>query len=127
MSISSGSRLWSRRRANVHSNATHDGDVMTASRFFIVVYATIAMLFSLASFSAGAQGESLRLGFLTVRSGALAAGGKQMEEGITLFLKQRNYMLAGRKVELFIADTGGQPALAKSKTQELVERDKVHV
>src|SRR3954447_9925840 len=50
-----------------------------------------------------------------------------MEEGITLFLKQRNYMLAGRKVELFISDTGGQPALAKAKTQELIERDKVHV
>src|SRR5436190_4153450 len=100
---------------------------MSRSKSLIVVGAMIAMLFSLLPFAASAQGESLRLGFLTVRSGALAAGGKQMEEGITLFLKQRNYMLAGRKVELFIADTGGQPALAKSKTQELVERDKVHV
>ena len=100
---------------------------MSRSKSLIVVGAMIAMLFSLLPFAASAQGESLRLGFLTVRSGALAAGGKQMEEGITLFLKQRNYTLAGRKVELFIADTGGQPALAKSKTQELVERDKVHV
>ena len=57
-----------------------------------------------------AQVEPLRLGFLTVRTGALAAGGRQMEEGIQLFLKERNNMLAGRKVELFIADTGGNPA-----------------
>ena len=76
--------------------------------------------------SAQAQ-EPLRIGFLTVRSGALAAGGKQMEEGIQLFLKERNNMIAGRKVELTIADTGGNPAGAKTKTQELVERNKVHV
>src|SRR6266478_69381 len=74
-----------------------------------------------------AQGENLRVGFLTVRTGPLAAGGRQMEEGINLFLKERNFTLSGRKVELIIADTGGQPALAKTKTQELVERDKVHV
>jgi len=74
-----------------------------------------------------AQSEPLRLGFLTVRTGALAAGGRQMEEGIQLFLKERNYTLAGRKVELFIADTGGNPAGAKTKTQDLIEHNKVNV
>lgn len=74
-----------------------------------------------------AQNGPLRLGFLTVRTGPLAAGGKQMEEGINLLLKERNNTFAGRKVEIFFADTAGQPALAKSKTQELIERDKVHV
>src|SRR5919201_2082149 len=73
------------------------------------------------------QTEPIRIGFLTVRTGPLAAGGKQMEQGIQLFLKERNNAIAGRKVELIIADTGGNPAGAKTKTQELVERDKVHV
>jgi branched-chain amino acid transport system substrate-binding protein len=73
------------------------------------------------------QTEPIRIGFLTVRTGPLAAGGKQMEEGIQLFLKERNNTLAGRKVELIIADTGGNPAGAKTKTQDLVERSKVHV
>jgi branched-chain amino acid transport system substrate-binding protein len=77
--------------------------------------------------AAQAQAEPIRIGFLTVRSGALAAGGRQMEEGIQLFLKERNNTIAGRKVELIIADTGGNPAGAKTKTQELVERNKVHV
>jgi len=76
---------------------------------------------------AHAQAEPIRIGFLTVRTGALAAGGRQMEEGIQLFLKERNNTIAGRKVELIIADTGGNPAGAKTKTQELVERNKVHV
>jgi branched-chain amino acid transport system substrate-binding protein len=71
--------------------------------------------------------EPLRLGFLTVRTGPLAAGGKQMEEGIQLLIKQNNGMLGGRKVELTIADTAGNPAQARTKTQELIERDHVHV
>lgn len=74
-----------------------------------------------------AQAEPIRIGFLTVRTGPLAAGGKQMEEGIQLFLKERNNTIAGRKVELIIQDTGGNPAGAKTKTQDLVERSKVHV
>ena len=73
------------------------------------------------------QAEPLRVGFLTVRTGPLAAGGRQMEEGINLLLKERNGALAGRKVQIYFADTAGQPAQAKTKTQELVEREKVHV
>jgi branched-chain amino acid transport system substrate-binding protein len=75
---------------------------------------------------AHAQGEPIRLGFLTIKSGALAAGGKQMEDALKLFLKERDNTIAGRKVELFTADTGGQPAITKTKAQELVEKDKVH-
>ena len=74
-----------------------------------------------------AQGGPLRVGFLTIRTGPLAEGGRQMEEGINLLLKEHNGMFAGRKVEIIFADTAGQPALAKSKTQELVEHDKVDV
>lgn len=90
----------------------------------VVAAASAGLFWPAASF---AQSEPLRIGFLTVRSGPLAAGGRQMEEGIQLFLKERNNMLAGRKVELIIADTGGNPAGAKGKTQELVERNNVHV
>src|SRR3981189_1358968 len=96
-----------------------------------------------------AQSQNLRVGFLTVRTGPLAAGGRQMEEGINLLLKERNYAFAGRKVDIIFAhtpllkepnsafagrkvdiifaDPAGQPALARTKTQELVEREKVHV
>jgi branched-chain amino acid transport system substrate-binding protein len=74
---------------------------------------------------ARAQSKPIRIGLLTVKTGPLAAGGIQMEQGTTRFLKDRNYTVAGRKVELVVADTGGNPAGAKTKTQELVERDHV--
>jgi branched-chain amino acid transport system substrate-binding protein len=72
-----------------------------------------------------AQGKPVKIGLLTVKTGPLAAGGIQMEQGTIRFLKDKNYTLAGRKVELVIGDTGGNPAGTKTKTQELVERDNV--
>src|SRR5499426_2401681 len=75
--------------------------------------------------SARAQAKPVRIGLLTVKTGPLAQGGIQMEQGMTRFLKDRNYTLAGRKAELVVGDTGGNPAGAKTKTQELVERDNV--
>jgi branched-chain amino acid transport system substrate-binding protein len=74
-----------------------------------------------------AQAAPFKLGLLTVKTGPLAQGGIQMEQGVMTFLKEKNNMMGGRKVELFSADTGGSPAGTKTKAQELVERDKVDV
>jgi branched-chain amino acid transport system substrate-binding protein len=68
-----------------------------------------------------------KIGLLTVKTGPLAQGGIQMEQGILTLLKERNNTLAGRKIELISADTGGNPAGAKTKAQEVVERDRVNV
>jgi branched-chain amino acid transport system substrate-binding protein len=72
-----------------------------------------------------AQAQPIRIGLLTIKTGALASGGIDMERGLTIFLKEKNYTLAGRKVELTVADSGGVPAQARTKMQELVERDRV--
>jgi len=74
-----------------------------------------------------AQAAPFKLGLLTVKTGPLAQGGIQMEQGVLTYLKEKNYMLGGRKVDFISADTGGNPAGAKTKAQELVERDKVDV
>lgn len=74
-----------------------------------------------------AQNAPLKVGLLTVKTGPLAAGGIHAEEGITAFLKDKDFTLSGRKIELIVADTGGNPAGAKNKAQELVERDHVDI
>jgi len=84
-------------------------------------------LASLRLSGACAQNAPARIGLLTVKTGPLAQGGNQMEQGIVTFLKEKNNTLGGRKVELISADTGGNPAGAKTKAQELIERDHVDV
>lgn len=72
------------------------------------------------------QGEPIRLGLLTVKTGPLASGGIDMEKALVMYLRERNNTIAGRKVELIVADTAGVAATARTKTQELVERNRVH-
>ncbi len=74
-----------------------------------------------------AQSEPIRLGLMTVKSGPLASGGIDMERALIMYLKERNNLMAGRKVELFVGDSAGVPATARTKLQELVERNKIQV
>src|SRR5690242_12723096 len=72
-----------------------------------------------------AEAPPVKIGLLTVKTGPLAQGGFQMEQGVALFLKHRDNKLAGRPAELLVADTGGNPSGTKTKAQELIERDNV--
>jgi len=76
---------------------------------------------------ARAQSGPIRLGLTTVKTGPLASGGIDMERGLIQYLRERSYTMAGRKVDLFVADGGGNAAQTRSKIQELVERDKINV
>ncbi len=104
---------------------------MTTRRGFL--HSTVATAAASAAASvavpsvAQAQAQTMRVGLLTVKTGPLASGGIDMERGLQMYLQERNQTLAGVKVQLFVADTGGVPANAKSKVQELVELNKVDV
>jgi len=88
---------------------------------------TAALVLLLLAPAAGSAQDSgpIRLGLLTVKTGPLAAGGIQMDQGLSVCLKEHGGTLAGRKIEVVLGDTGGNPAGAKTKVQELVERDHV--
>ena len=67
----------------------------------------------------------LKIGLLIPVSGVFAAPGKYMREGLELYLKQHNDMLAGRKIELDLADTQGAPAVGLTQLRKVVEQDHV--
>ena len=92
-----------------------------------IILALVALaVSSLVSAPAPAQ-EPVRVGVLTIRSGPIASCGRQMEDGFQFGLKERGGVIAGRKVQAFFGDSAGQPAQTRTKAQELVERDHVHV
>src|ERR1700751_1541397 len=71
-------------------------------------------------------GEPIRVGLLAAKTGPLASGGIDMDIALTMFLKERDNTLARRKIELIVADTAGVPATARTKAQELIEKNNVH-
>ena len=84
----------------------------------------VALGFSKNIFS---QTTPIKLGLMTVKTGPLASGGIDMERALVQYLRERNNTLAGRKVELLVGDSGGVPAQARTKVQELVEREHIQV
>ena len=96
-------------------------------RRFVQQVAGAGLASTAPAWSARAQAATpARIGLLTVKTGPLASGGLDMERALVMYLKSRNNTLAGRKIELIVADTGGVPATARTKTQELVEKNDVH-
>ncbi len=66
--------------------------------------------------AAVAQAAPIQVGFLTVKTGPLASGGIQMEQGLTVFFRERGYALGGRKVESHVilrGDRGESRALRR--------------
>jgi len=74
---------------------------------------------------ATAQQKPLRIGLLIPTSGVFAAPGKYMQEGLELYLNQHNNTLGGRKIEVVVADSQGNPAVGVTKIRELVEQEHV--
>ncbi|HEY4371892.1 MAG TPA: ABC transporter substrate-binding protein [Burkholderiales bacterium] len=69
----------------------------------------------------------IRIGLLTVKTGPLASGGLDMDRALVMYLKSVDNTIAGRKVEMISADTAANPTTARTKAQELVEKNKVHI
>ena len=74
-----------------------------------------------------AQKGPIKIGFLAPVTGGAAQVGKDMVNGLSMYLEERGNMLAGRKVEVIVEDTQGQPAVALTKLRKLVDSDRVHV
>src|SRR3979409_2799291 len=85
--------------------------------------ATGASIATLNAPAVHAQAAPFKLGLLTIKTGPLAQGGIQMEQGVITYLKEKDYTLGGRKVDFVSAETGGSPAAAKTKAQEAVEQE----
>jgi branched-chain amino acid transport system substrate-binding protein len=74
-----------------------------------------------------AQGAPIKIGFLAPLTGAFAQIGKDMVAGSDLYLDEIGHQVAGRKIEVIVEDTQGDPATALTKARKLVEQDRVHL
>ena len=73
--------------------------------------------------------DAIKIGMPLALTGPLGSVGQEQKNGAELWAKVTNAKggLLGRPIQLFITDTGGDPATCVRKAQELVERDNCHV
>jgi branched-chain amino acid transport system substrate-binding protein len=87
----------------------------------------IAALALASTSEASAQKGPIKIGFLVPQTGPLAANGKDMQNGLQLFLEEQSNKLGGREVELIIEDSAGVPATGLAKARSLIEGQNVHI
>ncbi len=74
-----------------------------------------------------AQQGPIRIGAAWPLTGTVAASGKDMLNGFSLFLDEIGHTMGDRKVEFIMEDTAGVPANTLTKVRKLVEHDRVDV
>jgi branched-chain amino acid transport system substrate-binding protein len=79
--------------------------------------------------SGAGAAEDLKIGLVVPMTGPFANHGKQISNGVNLFLAQNNNMIAGRKVQLIVKDDAPGTAgdVSKRMAQELVVKDNVDI
>ena len=76
-----------------------------------------------------AQAADLKIGLVLPMTGPFAAYGKQIQNGIKLYLAQNGDTIAGRKVQIILKDDAPGTAgdVSKRLAQELVIQDNVDI
>ena len=93
----------------------------------LVLLVAVAVTPLLAPAPSSAQKGPIKVGFLVTQTGPLAANGKDMLNGLELFLQETGGKLAGREVKLIVEDDESKPATGLVKMRSLVEGQGVHV
>jgi branched-chain amino acid transport system substrate-binding protein len=75
-----------------------------------------------------AQEAPLKVGMVIPMSGPFASYGKQIENGVSVFLRENGDTIAGRKVQVIYRDCAGpNPELAKRHATDLALNEKVDI
>ncbi len=84
-----------------------------------------AILLATASLGSAEPAKEIRIGVISTFSTAVGSVGQDARKGVDLALDRLGHKMNGIPVKVFYKDDGGKPALAKSKTDELVLQDHV--
>jgi branched-chain amino acid transport system substrate-binding protein len=89
--------------------------------------AALALNAGLQSGAASAQGNAFKVGLLLPMTGPFASTGRQIDNGVRLYMAQFGDKVAGRQIQIVLKDDTGVPDITKRLAQELVVNDKVDV
>jgi len=87
----------------------------------------LACLLSLGVLVPAHAQSTVKIGLIMTYTGQFADPASQMDNGITLYMKEHGDTVAGKKIELLRKDTAGAPDAAKRLAQELIVNDNVDI
>ena len=96
-------------------------------RTFVRTLVSAAVIAAFSGIAYAQQGKPVKIGLLATLEGPFAAGGADGMRGAELAIKERNGVVAGRKIELVKASSDAKPDVAVNATRKLVEQDKVDI
>lgn len=96
-------------------------------RFFLrsTAAAALALNAGLQPGLAFAQATPFKIGLLLPMTGPFASTGRQIDNGVRLYMAQHGDKVAGRPIQIILKDDTGAPDITKRLAQELVVNDKV--
>lgn len=92
-------------------------------RSLMLAGAALGLGFGLVS-SAMAQ-DAIKIGLILPMTGPFTSTGKQISEGVKLYLAQNGATVAGKKIEIVVRDDTGNADVTRRLAQELILNDKV--
>jgi branched-chain amino acid transport system substrate-binding protein len=101
-------------------------NMRTPRSLFIMAPILAVMAISVALLApAAAQKKPIKIGFLAPLTGGAAQIGRDMVNGFEMYLDEAGQQIAGRKVEVIVEDTAGNPGTAIAKFRKFAESDHV--
>jgi len=99
-------------------------------RWFSLFCAVLLCAALTAASASGAFAEekgppTIKIGVVMELTGPVGPGGVDVQKGMHLAVEKAGGMIAGKKIELLMEDSGGDASLAMDKGRKLIETDKV--
>ena len=88
--------------------------------------AAVCFAVAMATVPAAAQ-EELRIGFIAPMTGPFAQVGKDMSDGLNMYMEAANSTFAGTKIKIIVEDSQAKPDTAVTKAKKLILEDHVQM
>ena len=98
-------------------------EVMTHTSLRLLLGGCLALVIA----SPPVAAEELRIGLIVPVTGPFAQVGKDMADGLNMYLAETSSDFAGAKVKLIIEDSQAKPDTAVTRAKKLTLQDKVHI
>lgn len=93
----------------------------------LVLFLVVSLLAITSCQSGTTTATVIKIGVIRSFTGSTTAIGVELSRAINLVLKENNYKVSGRSIEVIEADEGDTPEQAIASAKKLVEQDKVNV